>query len=480
MKGVKKCYGLLLALLIIFGLSLSVSLDTSALKYDIVQYPIADVNFVVNPTYPTQISRVSSNGFRLSFDSSSYLPSFNDDLFFYAVSNDSGGCKYQNYGHIYKTQNGTTVYVNFPAFSDLITYSSDFSGARECMTFSPISGMDWNTLPLASPQVGSFLSKNNPYYFPYSGAYASDCDTENGLQACTRFSLSNLFTSVPTGAFGHLTNLMIPLGAPGEDVGQFVNGSHLDFNFEIDFDSDTDPTSSFGDHFTSYIRARTGGTSIGTSSLCTYDIQDYRSDTERYPYTLSLNCGWDSTYDVPVGSVSFWLEFSPNSSSTLWDYSADTMVFYSSVVVSDYDDTPADVSFTSGVVGGQLDRAPGSAKNPSSDTSDDFFSSLANMFSFGFFNPFAPIFALFTDNDSCVNIPILAGMLNSEDTTYCPWFDSSVRNVLTPVLGIASVMLIFGFAVRWLGASSGNLFEDSSHETLAPPGWSGHWGRRKK
>ena len=85
---------------------------------------------------------------------------------------------------------------------------------------------------------------------------------------------------------------------------------------------------------------------------------------------------------------------------------------------------------------------------------------MTGLFSFDFINPFAPIFNLF-NNDSCAQIPTLASMLHSNETQVCPWFDSSVRNITTPVLGLSSMMLVFGFVVRWLGSRSGNFIEDS-------------------
>jgi hypothetical protein len=93
------------------------------------------------------------------------------------------------------------------------------------------------------------------------------------------------------------------------------------------------------------------------------------------------------------------------------------------------------------------------------------FAGLTNLFNFTFINPFAPLFQLFTDSSSCAQIPTIAGMIHSEETQVCPWFDSTTRAIVTPILGISSMMLIFGFAVRWLSSSSGNMFEDqTSHK----------------
>lgn len=86
------------------------------------------------------------------------------------------------------------------------------------------------------------------------------------------------------------------------------------------------------------------------------------------------------------------------------------------------------------------------------DEMDGQASQAESMFSFTFLNPFIGIFELFNDS-GCVSIPTIAGMVGSDETTYCPWFDSSVRNILTPVFGLSSMILIFGFAVRWLGSS---------------------------
>ena len=93
---------------------------------------------------------------------------------------------------------------------------------------------------------------------------------------------------------------------------------------------------------------------------------------------------------------------------------------------------------------------------------DSYDSALSNLFNFNFINPFSPIFNLFTDSSQCANIPIIAGMLGSTETTYCPWFSSTTRSILTPVLGLSATMLVFGFLVRWLSSSSGNMFEDQT------------------
>jgi|GEM_PF-2913883 hypothetical protein len=86
---------------------------------------------------------------------------------------------------------------------------------------------------------------------------------------------------------------------------------------------------------------------------------------------------------------------------------------------------------------------------------NDQSSKLSNLFSFTAFNPFSGLFGLFTSG-GCKPIPTIGKMLNKPDATYCPWFPDNVRSILTPVLGISSMMLIFGFFIRWLNSDDFN------------------------
>ena len=78
------------------------------------------------------------------------------------------------------------------------------------------------------------------------------------------------------------------------------------------------------------------------------------------------------------------------------------------------------------------------------------------MFNFNILNPFQSIFNMFSYSDSCSHIPIIAGMLHAESDLYCPWFPSTVRQVLTPVISISATMLLFGFFISFLKSSSCN------------------------
>ena len=93
-----------------------------------------------------------------------------------------------------------------------------------------------------------------------------------------------------------------------------------------------------------------------------------------------------------------------------------------------------------------------------SDSSDD----AQGLFSFTVLNPFSGIFNLF-NNDCSANIPIIASWLHAPSSTYTSWWcpiesEYGIRSYLTPVFGIASMMLLFGFVVRWLSNNSGDIY----------------------
>lgn len=77
----------------------------------------------------------------------------------------------------------------------------------------------------------------------------------------------------------------------------------------------------------------------------------------------------------------------------------------------------------------------------------------SGIFNFSLVNPFAPLFALFSPAETCANVPTIARWVHSETSTVCSWWSPDVRSILTPVFGISSIMLLFGFVIRWLGGS---------------------------
>ena len=90
----------------------------------------------------------------------------------------------------------------------------------------------------------------------------------------------------------------------------------------------------------------------------------------------------------------------------------------------------------------------------SNDT--NLFMSWFNVFNFGFVFPFRYLLNSFTDGQTCVDIPIIGGMLYNPDVKYCSWWSSDIRNILTPVISIFNLILITSFVIRWVSGGSEN------------------------
>lgn len=97
----------------------------------------------------------------------------------------------------------------------------------------------------------------------------------------------------------------------------------------------------------------------------------------------------------------------------------------------------------------QYDRNKAEEQNRENQGKDSS-NQLKGLFNIQAINPFSAIFNLFQPQNSCVRIPIISSWLRISNLQICPWFPATVRNTLTPVFGVSSIMVLFGFVVRWL------------------------------
>lgn len=87
------------------------------------------------------------------------------------------------------------------------------------------------------------------------------------------------------------------------------------------------------------------------------------------------------------------------------------------------------------------------------NSTKDEGNNLLGIFNITLLNPFAGIWEMFNPG-GCTSIPTIASWIHSDNTTYCSWWPQSIRATLTPVFSLASMMLLFGFVMRWLGGSA--------------------------
>lgn len=461
MKG-KKCFGLLLLLSIMVGLSLSVfSENTNAIQYSV-------DSFMAHP-FLGQDSlsiKLTENIPDLHPRNASHL---NSD---YSSSNNK--CKYRpNYGYSnpgYSYSSTDIVYSGsfLPPWT-IPNYSP--TDSQRCNSMYPfgysddyisVPSYDSDSVPFTmSINVSSML----PYNYMYNIIPFNNVRTVDGVDYYSRFDISELLQNTTH---------------PGDSEFTYYLDKIHSFSLPLNFDASLE-SFEVGDNITLAGRLdfSEGLTESEASNLfAELRVVDISNDYSGFsPFTIP--CTLSYFVNGSNNSVSFYCSGNVPSGraleSGLYNFS---FYFGASTSGSPISATPQSLTFSdfmftffndpdtyggSGSISGNgsfPNVAPGIARVDSENA--DWFSSLTNLFGFSFINPFAPLFNMFTDQSQCASIPILAGMLHAESSFYCPWFSSETRSILTPVLSIASVMLIFGFAVRWLSSSSGNMFEDQT------------------
>lgn len=469
MKRSIKCFGLLSALFTIFGLSLNVYSDTSAIKYTPSSLPY------VIPTYADGSS---------SFYLSQPLSVTARDLdfgnppapwFFTAHKDQNGNCVYgsggSNSSDYYNVQYVGPISIELGG-GPIFINKDDNNSLSQCL----YGGDSLLDIKFGSNGIPSFISSSIPLvgdpftynfrsFLPYNSDYYGFGILKDGSYGFTDAEIFGRNIPRPT-------DFILPLNVNYNQIKERQGSQydfHVSYNFKVQFYGDWPQSPVNSDiniriYLSYYYEDGNGDLQEG------YDVNTCsHSENGKFMLVDCSNTFINSPYKNYVGA---YISFQSVSGGYLWDvsnYTSDKPDSFDSWSIRDltittfYDDTPAteeqNNALRIGWGGVSQDTAPGT---PGSYDSDDYFDSIINLFNFSFVNPFSGLFGLFTDSSRCVDIPIIAGMLGSDETQYCPWFDNTVRNILTPVLGIAANMLLFGFAVRWLGSSSGNNFEDTN------------------
>jgi len=168
-----------------------------------------------------------------------------------------------------------------------------------------------------------------------------------------------------------------------------------------------------------------------------------------YPENMVTNNG--SNYGILVSSLSQWRSRSTGASTGTGEY--DQAMLEQLQKSAEYQKQTLDAT---NKIQQQQQQQYEQDKKEESDRENqgqEDADKAKGIFNFNVLNPFEPLFKLFSPNQ-CVSIPTLASMVGSEETQYCSWFSQSTRSILTPAFGIVSIMLLFGFVVRWLGGSN--------------------------
>lgn len=507
MKRSKLCFGLLSVLAIMLGLSSSVYLeDTNALSHDYVGIPFLLPCLETNSTFTSLIPYSTSNrcstlssgpSLALNFQgsasdsslsdifpkfSSSFL-GFNADTDSFYFDNSSPNSLRPLFQRTVFNDGDVATSFNAPSYSlpefvsESLSYNNfytripfGYSGkpsfdnqALSVLSCGPLTGAVcgglWN--------AGEYLDDQIlPYWYTADGFYRSNSaiDTDSGIHYSYTFSFDDLLNK-PVRKFSSLTVPLHDYGGYFWDSSNLTRGRQFEFKgafeFEGSFNWNSDITNNGSvfeiDAYAQAVGDTSGPQNIVFAQCVTNLVTLPASGYKQLEFSCSSSLSSDYIYFLP------YLNISGGTTNGVLQYVFETdsvWRFASMFLVTDNDDTPGSAFNSTLTGGGTIVGSDDYILGVNSSSSEDWFSSLTGLFSFDFINPFAPIFNLF-NNDSCANIPTLASMLHSNETQVCPWFDSSVRNITTPVLGLASMMLVFGFVVRWLGSRSGNFIEDS-------------------
>lgn len=485
-KGGKKwIYGVCLySILLVFsvvGSLLITTKNTSALRHDINSLPLLS-----ECTNPTNVNQPGSTGcgnphFQIRWNSSNLpvnLPISDPSNVYYFTSRVSNNkCTFVlNSDHYYNTPNFIAHDNGDRSFDfGLDSYRFDYGYNAPGLTTQCLQGVPFGQLYSSQSNIGlhpSFddsslvnippLDRINytnlsPYYFSYSGMYRYHSITSDGVDYTHTLKLSDITYRSASKAY----RLVIPLGMNQSDItGQIITGRNLTYTGQFNFNSSFAWRSDIGSNLQfnlNWVAFDSSDISNNTnhSGSVPCSIRNVSLGEEK---VVQFTCSFDSPLTVEDGQFWAWLYINDASSQYLWEYDGD-LTFAVAYLTTDFDDTPGD-PIGREVVGNFAYDAPGSAYRDIPNTGS-FIDQFNNLFHFSVVNPLQPIFESFTHSNSCVSIPILAGMLNTDQDEYCPIFNSTLRGIVTPVFSLLAVFMVFFFFVRWLNSSTGNDFVDS-------------------
>lgn len=461
MKG--KICGLLSALFITLGLSLSISSsDTSALKYSYNAFPVVYKNLVVGQNSVLSNSSISFNiVFDSDLTSSVSVPAGK----YRRMNYSDGDCRLLQTRDIFNLSSNNSVYY---------AYGTSATGFHRVINVIPPRASDYSSPSASLTPSGSCYASST---YDYDSIYGGTIDISTG-DYDKYVDISRVYGGFSQGA---LRSVTVPLDISQENVGTIPSGTPLSWTFELfslsplvdiasnpyvvlsltfypfDFDTYTGTLADFA-----LSRVHTTATCSVNPNHEFLKVNEDLTFTHMYGYQIT--CDYVSSTDMSYIQVALTASGDIQSNVNLFTFKQ-YLYFGSSYLVTNNDDTYSGLNANDAPTGDNIELAPGYSSlycdnAATCEDPDDGMFGLTNLFNFTFINPFEPILHLFTNNESCAQIPTISGMIHSEETQVCPWFDSNVRNIVTPVLGLSSMMLVFGFAVRWLGSSSGNMMED--------------------
>ena len=279
MRGVKQCFGVLLALATIFGLSLHVSSDVNALKHDITSMPLYVVNdvFTNNNYYePFSISFDEDPSFNLAHTKAPawYSPQIGSNICRY-----SGSFSYFNNPHMI-FENDILSFRTPWVYSNSVDYN-DWSKCHRLSQFGKDGAWDLNRQGILPSEVSGFY----PYWYNYLKLVYSDSwkDPNTGVvYDSTGLSGYRFIGWDNVHKITQPTKMVIPVGAisdiKSDDFVNIVTGTKIHFYYEVYLTdlTDYDLATSQNANYKLYFRGFHDGNLIQSSISCNKNVFLYR------------------------------------------------------------------------------------------------------------------------------------------------------------------------------------------------------------
>lgn len=361
-----------------------------------------------------------------------------------------------------------------PGDSYASSWSSDSRYIPQNKDPYSINGINYDSFSASSANFDSWDSSSAPNgrYSQYAGCFVVSKESSNYL-GYYGYSVYTQGISNPSCLYNnnifHLDYFISPPGFNGAIPGSVLYGFRVHDSLFTDSFIDS-INSRVGDTFTAQYTFEDGSNNINTldSSLFTF-LLSYNGTSYSVGScsrsgngsVVIITCSANIANGVTVSDfhVIFGYNANLNSSYSFTDNNYSLHFNRIDYIVNDGDSSDYTNLYID--VEGQQNILDNTYSN---GYDGSFFGGLINVFRFNAINPFAGLLALFTDSNGCRTIPTLAGFIgvqNPNTFLYCSWFPASVRNVVTPVIGMFATILVFGFFISWL-KGSGSVFTDHS------------------
>ena len=278
---------------------------------------------------------------------------------------------------------------------------------------------------------GVYVDNMEPYWYSADGfwTHAHHINTNTGESYESAFYLSEMFGGFIPNKFSTLT---LPIYNSEQDESCTNSFSERDFEFKavFNFDGSAVLNPNLGNNSLAQVAFQSSGNENISPFVCRLTVTQLQPEGDGTKTQVQFSCPgtFPALSNNSIITGHFMIQAYDSNSDPTWffDTTAD-FSFGGLYIITDGNDTEG-CSLHDDLTGNHIGGDYTDEDQLKADSGS--FGGLTNLFNFQFINPFQPLFDMFTSGDSCASIPTLAGMIHSEQTQVCPFFDSTTRAVV--------------------------------------------------